>query len=196
MIINTKRDLHIHQINVITTFLYEFLNDIVYIVQSTMYKMRDDRVCYLRKTLYELKQSLKIWYDIIHDYLKKLEFKRIELNHEVFIFFDTEIIVTVYVNDLLLFESDIKEIRRIQNELNSRFQMTDLRELSHYLEIKIIISSDRNVITLKQRIYMKKVLTQFEMIDCNLVLISMKIKIINSLISINKKINLLNTKWY
>jgi hypothetical protein len=63
------------------------------------------------------------------------------------------------MNDLLLFESDMKDIRFIQNELSSRFQMTDLKELSHYLEIKIIINFDRDVIILRQRIYMKKILT-------------------------------------
>jgi hypothetical protein len=99
--------------NVIIAFLYEFLNEIVYVVHSTMYETRDDQICPLRKTLYELKQSSKIWYDTIHDYLKKLEFKRIESNHKVFIFFDTDVIVIVYVNDLLLFESDMKEIRRV-----------------------------------------------------------------------------------
>jgi hypothetical protein len=100
----------------------------------------------------------------------------------------------VYVNNLLLFESDMKNIRYIQNELSSRFQMTDLRELFHYLEMKIIINSDRDVIILRQRIYIKKILTQFEMIDCNLVSISIKTEVINSLISTDKITNSLTIK--
>jgi hypothetical protein len=126
--------------------------------------------------------------------LKKLEFKRIESNHKIFISLNTEIIVIVYVNNLLLFELDMKDIRFIQNELNSRFQMTDLKELSHYLKIKIIINSDRDVIILRQHIYIKKILTKFEMIDCNLVSTSMKTEMINLLISIDKKIDSLIIK--
>jgi hypothetical protein len=72
--------------------------------------------------------------------------------------------------------------------------MTNLEKLSDYLEMKIIISFNRNVITLKQRIYMKKILTQFEMIDCNFVLTSMKTEMINILISIDKKIDSLTIK--
>jgi hypothetical protein len=100
------------------------------------------------------------------------------------------------MNDLLLFESDMKDIRCIQNELSSRFQMTDLKELSHYLEMKIIINFDRDVIILRQRIYMKKILTQFEIIDCNLVSISMKTEVTNSLMSIDKMTDSLTIKWY
>jgi hypothetical protein len=74
--------------------------------------------------------------------------------------------------------------------------MTDLEELFHYLEMKIIISLNRDVIFLKQRTCIKKILTQFEMIDCNLVFISMKAEVTNSLISIDKKTYLLTTKWY
>jgi hypothetical protein len=98
------------------------------------------------------------------------------------------------VNDLLLFDLDIEEIRRIQSELSSRFQMTDLRKLSYYLKMKIIISLDRDVIILKQSTYIKKILTQFEMIDCNLVSTSMKTEMTNTLVSIDNEIDSLIVK--
>jgi hypothetical protein len=41
--------------------------------------------------------------------------------------------------------------------------MTDLSQLSHYLGMKITISSDKNQLTLTQSTYMKKVLKQFDM---------------------------------
>ena len=78
----------------------------------------------------------------------------------------------VYVNDLFLFDSNIDEIERLQNELSSRFQMTDLRKLSHYLGMEIIIKKGH--ITLKQSTYMRKILTQFGMIECNPVSTPMK----------------------
>ncbi len=59
--------------------------------------------------------------------------------------------------------------------------MTDLRQLSHYLGMKIIISQDQLMLT--QSIYLKKILKQFEMNESKLVSISMKPEIINSLMS-------------
>jgi hypothetical protein len=193
MAISTKRGLHIRQMDVVTAFLYGFLDETVYVVQPIMYETGDE-VCKLRKALYELKQSPKVWYDTIHDYLKKLGFKRTESDHGVFISPETGVILAVYVDDLLIFGSDIKDIRCIQNELSSRFQMTDLRELSHYLGMEITISSDRDVITLRQRTYMKKILTQFGMIGCNPVSTPMKAGVANSLMPADKMADPLTIK--
>lgn len=45
-------------------FLYEYLEEEVYIEQPTGYTV-DPRVCRLEKTLYDLKQSPRVWYTII-----------------------------------------------------------------------------------------------------------------------------------
>ncbi len=87
----------------------------------------------------------------------------------------------MYVNDLLLFESNLNDLKIIQNELEKRFKMIDLSQLSHYLKMKIIIFSDQLILT--QSIYMKKVLKQFDMKECKLVSISMKSDVTNILIS-------------
>jgi hypothetical protein len=59
--------------------------------------------------------------------------------------------------------------------------MTDLGQLSHYLEMKITITSDQLILT--QSTYMKKMLKQFDMKECKLVSISMKSGVTNTLIS-------------
>ncbi len=64
MTISAKRDLQIRHINVIIAFLYEVLDEDLYVDQLHMFEFKenDDKnlVCKLKRVLYELKQALKI----------------------------------------------------------------------------------------------------------------------------------------
>ncbi len=112
-----------------------------------------------------------------------MRFKRLNSNHAVFIDSRTNIFLVMYVNDLLLFDLNLNDLQNIKNQLKQRFKMTNLRQLSHYLGMKIIINSDRDQLVLTQSIYLKKILKQFEMNESKFVSISMKPKVINSLMS-------------
>ncbi len=146
--------------NVIIAFLYEMLDEDVYIDQSHMFQFErndnKDLVCKLKRALYELKQVSKLWSDIIHKFLIDLDFKRSDSGRAVFI--KKTIFLAMYVNDLLLFESNLNNLKIIQNQLKKRFKMTDLSQLSHYLEMKIIISFDKKQLILTQSTYLRKVL--------------------------------------
>ncbi len=88
----------------------------------------------------------------------------------------------MYVNDLLLFESNLNDLKIIQNELKKRFKMIDLSQLSHYLGMEIIIITNQLILT--QSTYLRKVLKQFDMKECKLVSTSMKPDVTNILISV------------
>ncbi len=66
MTINAKRKLQIRHMNVIIAFLYEVLDEEIYIDQSHMFEFERNNdkdknlVCKFKRTLYELKQVLKI----------------------------------------------------------------------------------------------------------------------------------------
>jgi hypothetical protein len=89
MTINIIRELQIRHMNVVIAFLYQFLDEDVYVIQFHMFEFEEDKndtfVCKLKKVLYNLKQTLKVWYDIIHKFLIDLDFKRSNLDHAVFI---------------------------------------------------------------------------------------------------------------
>jgi hypothetical protein len=176
MTISIIRELQIRHMNVVIAFLYELLDEDVYVVQSHMFEFErdEDLVCKLKRALYDLKQTSKMWYDIIHNFLIDLEFKRSNSDHAVFIDSRARIVLVMYVNDLLLFSLNLNDLRNIQNQLKQRFKMTNLRQLSHYLGMKIIISFDQNQLVLTQSIYLKKILSQFEMKNCTSMSISMK----------------------
>jgi hypothetical protein len=76
MTISIIRELQIRHMNVVTAFLYEFLDEDVYVIQSHMFEFgeNEDLVCKLKRALYDLKQTSKMWYDIIHQFLIDLNF--------------------------------------------------------------------------------------------------------------------------
>jgi hypothetical protein len=154
----------------------------------------DILVCKLKRALYDLKQTSKMWYDIIHKFLIDLRFKRSNSNHAVFI--KNEIFLTMYVDDLLLIDLNLNDLQDIQNQLKQRFKMTNLRQLFHYLDMKIIINSDRDQLVLTQSIYLKKILKQFEMNEFKFVSISMKSEVINSIMSATDEADQATIKWY
>ncbi len=198
MAISTIRGLQIRHMNVVIAFLYELLDEDVYVIQSHMFEFGEDEddtlVCKLKRALYDLKQTSKMWYDIIHKFLTDLGFKRSNSNHAVFTDPRTRIYLAMYVDDLLLFGLNLNHLQNIQDQLKQRFKMTDLRQLSHYLGMKIIISQDQLMLT--QSIYLKKILKQFEMNESKPVSISMKSDMINSLMSTTNEADNFIVKWY
>ncbi len=196
MTISTIRELQIRHMNVVTAFLYELLDEDVYVIQPHMFEFErdEDLVCKLKRALYDLKQASKMWYDIIHKFLIDLDFKRSNSDHAVFT--KDDIFLVMYVDDLLLFGLNLNHLQNIQNQLKQRFKMTNLRQLSHYLGMKIIINSDRDQLMLIQSIYLKKMLNQFEMNEFKFVSISMKPEMINSLMSATKEADNVIVKWY
>ena len=64
-----------------------------------------------------------------------------------------------------------------------RFEMIDLKSVSHYLRLSIERRSDQ--IILNQTIYLKKILKRFNMLDCASVSISMKSDTSDSLLSVD-----------
>lgn len=68
-------------IDVITSFLYIFLDVEIYIMQQIAFEDGRTRVSFLKKALYSLKQSLSVWYSTRSDFVWSLYFPKIELNY-------------------------------------------------------------------------------------------------------------------
>ena len=91
--------------------------------------------------------------------------------------------ICVYVDDVLLFKSNLNLLKLIKIKLSEHFKMTDLRSLSHYLNMKIIRFFNR--INLNQTFYLLRILKRFEMTDYKSMNIFMKSDIFNVMMFIN-----------
>ena len=113
--VSAKHGYKIWQMDVVTAYLFGFLDETVYIYQPTLMDDGTGRVCILKKALYGLKQSARVWYQTLQDFLKKLGFKRIEADHGFFFSNDKSIFIAVYVDDILFF--GVPNNKRIQDAM-------------------------------------------------------------------------------
>jgi hypothetical protein len=85
---------------------------------------------------------------MIQSFLNKLEFHEIKSDKSLFVSEDKQMFIAVYIDDLLIIESDMNHIDKIKAELKSTFKMTDLNLMSHYLDMKIQRDRKRRTLTL------------------------------------------------
>ncbi len=79
--VRVKRGYWIRHMDVVTAFLYRFLDEVIYIKQPHLFTTKLDNVRKLMKALYEPKQALNVWYQTFVEFLKKLRFVLLELDH-------------------------------------------------------------------------------------------------------------------
>ena len=194
--ITTIRNLHIKQINVVTVFLYKFLDELMYVKQSHEFVKNLSLICKLRKALYDLKQAFKVWSTIIRSFLNKLEFHKTKSNKSLFVLKNKKMFIAVYVDDLLVFKADMSHINKIKTELKNTFKITDLNSISHYLSMKIQRNRDKETLALLQIIYLETVLKKFDIKDCALIATSIKVSIFNLVLSSTKQANKATIYWY
>jgi Reverse transcriptase (RNA-dependent DNA polymerase) len=121
-----------------TAFLYRLVKETVYIQQPLGLKDKSaglDKVCKLNRALYGLKQAPRVWYNTLSKYLQELGFKPLDADASVF--HKKGVIITIYVDDLLITGKDRKEIDALKKALNHRFKMSDLGLVNFYLGMTI-----------------------------------------------------------
>jgi hypothetical protein len=122
-VIIAVNDWKIEQMNVKTTFLYEKILEDVYVVQFTNFEQNVNQICKLNKTLYNLKKSSRVWFETLITFLFFLNY--VSLNVEFNVFMKNDIMIVIYVNDLIFTRLCFATIFRLKNALNERFEMSD-----------------------------------------------------------------------
>jgi len=165
-----KYDYEVEQINIIIAFLEAHLKKEIWVQQSLKFKQKESNkiflTCHLNKTLYELKQMSWEWYATLKVYLIFIDYQRIEINHLMFIH-DNDIIITIYVNDLLILESNIFNIKALKLQFAKHFQIKDLNSIEWYLEMHITCDKAEWTLWINQSIYIKRVIELLSMSDCS-----------------------------
>ncbi|PHT73217.1 hypothetical protein T459_24002 [Capsicum annuum] len=122
--------LKIHQMDMKTTFLNRELEEEIYMEQPEGFVVsgKENKVCKFIKSLYGLKQAPKQWHAKFDQIMFANGFKINECDKCVYIK-DTpnhQVIVCLYVDDMLIISRDISDINATKRMLESKFDMKDL----------------------------------------------------------------------
>ena len=179
-------NLDIHQMDVKTAFLNGELNEEIYMEQPEGFKMPEalsskPKELYsikLQRSLYGLKQSGRMWYNRLSEYLLKEGYVNNPICPCVFIKKTTSgfIIIAVYVDDLNIIGTH-KEILEAMIYLKNEFEMKDLGKTKYCigLQIEYFLSG----ILLYQSNYIKNVLKRFSMDKANSLSTPMVVRSLN-----------------
>ena len=122
----------------------------------------------LHKSLYGLSQSPGNWFKTIDPELVTLGFVPLKSDTCVYIYRKNGVVIilTLYVDDLLLVGADIQVIESIKQKLMKRFKMTDMGDVSLVLGMQVTRDRQQKTITTSQENYTKSILETFGMADC------------------------------
>ena len=99
-----QNSLLIQQMDVETAFLNGKIKSKVFVKQPEGYEDETKRVCMLNKALYGLRESPRVWYECLDNYLSSLGFEKSE--HDYYLYTlkerDEIIYLIIFVDDLLI----------------------------------------------------------------------------------------------
>ena len=151
-----------------TAFLHGDLDKEIYIQQPEGFVVSGKKhmVCKLTRSLYRLKKAPRQWYKKFDSFMNKSGFCKAE--KDPCCYFkntDSYVFLLLYVDDILIAGSSMREIKNLKTRLFAAFEMKDLGPAKQILGMKI--SRDRSVGTsnLSQELYIEKVLSRFRVND-------------------------------
>jgi reverse transcriptase-like protein/LTR polyprotein gag-polypeptide-like protein/gag-pre-integrase-like protein/Pol polyprotein len=129
--------LQIHLMDVKTAFLQGYIEEELYLFPPKGYEhlCLPGSILQLIRSLYGLKQSPRMWYKRLREYLVSNGWK--ESNHDHSLFFKDGTFIAVYVDDLLILSKDLSKIDEVKQLMKNEFQMTDLGPCKTYLGMNI-----------------------------------------------------------
>nr|KAJ0215080.1 hypothetical protein LSAT_V11C300102060 [Lactuca sativa] len=126
-------NLVIHRMDVKTAFLNGDLDEEIYMKQPEGFVMpgNEHKVCKLKKSLYGLKQAPKQWHQKFDDVVLSNGFALNQADKCVYSKFDTSgkgVMICLYVDDMLIFGTDLEQVDKTKKFLSSSFDMKDMGE--------------------------------------------------------------------
>jgi hypothetical protein len=133
------KGLKVKQMDIKGAYLNGILQETVYMKQPEGFGDGTGRVCKLIKTLYGLKQSGREWNKQLNEKLRCHGYKRLTSDPCAYVRWDGDdvAIITVWVDDLMLFASNNVMMEHMKESIESEWQATDLGEPSKIIGIEI-----------------------------------------------------------
>ena len=168
--IAVNHDWHVVQMDVKSAYLNAELDYDVYMHQPLGYE-RDGQngeqlYCQLKKSLYGLKQSGRLWNQLLNDCLTSFGFRRSDIDTCLYLLDrgGSSVRMIVFVDDIILASNDDSLLTEVKAMLQERFKMTDLGDLNWFLGIEFERGAD--YYALSQSHYFEKLLEKHGMSNC------------------------------
>ncbi|WVZ15405.1 hypothetical protein V8G54_012971 [Vigna mungo] len=169
--IAAQKSWKVFHLDVKSAFLNGILQEEIYVEQPQGFvkESEGDTVYLLKKALYGLKQAPRAWYSKIDEYLLNFGFEKSLSETTLYVKHnDTDIlIVSLYVDDLLVIGNNTEHIQNFKQEMMKVFEMTDLGVMSYFLGMEI--KQGQGEIFICQKKYAKEILKKFKMEECKTV---------------------------
>jgi len=135
-------DLELHLMDVKTAFLNGDIDETIYMFQLENFVSGDPKsmVCKLKKSIYELKQASRQWCQKFHQVITSYGFEANVVDDCVYHKFSGSkyIFMVLYVDDILLANSDEGLLHETKKFLTKNFKMKDLGNAYFVLGIQIL----------------------------------------------------------
>ena len=137
--ITIAKHLKIQQMDVKGAYLNGILKETIYMHQPNSFKNGTTRVCHLIRTLYGLKQSSHKWNAKFNKKMKMWEYKRLRADPYIYIHSEAGkiVIVTIWVDDLLLFTDSEETMEEIKKDIHAKWETTDMGKPTKIVRIEI-----------------------------------------------------------
>ncbi|CAI7799023.1 unnamed protein product [Closterium sp. NIES-53] len=112
----------------------------------------------LKKSIYGLKQAPRCWYQKLAAVLEEMGFRTSSSDESLFLKGEGEklVLFLVYVDNILLFSSSMKEIQNVQQQLMKNFKCKTLGEVKYYLGMHVERDVDHRWLKLHQEKFIKE----------------------------------------
>ena len=153
----------VHQMDIKTAFLHGKIDKEIFVECPESFNSFKSGTCFkLLKSLYGLKQASRIWYETLKDAILKAGFSESEVS--ACLFFKDGVYLIIYVDDILI-SGKLEDVTKIKEFLAKEFNLKDLGEVNYFLSMIFNRIKDGYIITQSQ--YIKEILIQYGMWDCN-----------------------------
>lgn len=130
---------YIHTIDIKNAYLNSSINNVIYMHQPVLYVLTDQpkKVCKLKKAQYGLPDSSLDWYKTLDKHLKDLGLVNSKI--EQCIYYNEEIYVLVYVDDMCIMAPNEQKIEDFKIKLSEKLKFRDAGTISKFIGICSII---------------------------------------------------------
>ena len=120
----------------------------------------------MKKSLYGLKQSSKMWNNMLNKFLLENNFTRSMVDHCLYVYRQNgdHIILVIWVDDILICANNQSAMDSIKLKLKCNFKVKELGKVSNFLGIQYEFQGD--CMKLHQTKFAHKILEKYDMAEC------------------------------